>query len=363
MGMTGSLARSITLVISAILAVLAIAPTANAATLPGRFYVEQIHGNYAWGRIGNWFSPASSAKQRLRVDLRTGARHKLSTPDGGRNLSLRVSSDTAVAGIKSDGSGNGGEQLIRYGVRGGYQVLDSLPFTQKKCRADITPLSIEKDGTVIAVKRSFVDISPPTDLKCRLDVANSHVIRYLPGTGASEKVWLPEKYRPWLSESEFAASGDTFAIARSATADRPGAIVMLDTKRHKILAKRRASRPSGTSFVDSRSMYYSDDRRKKSGKLLYWRIGRQTPRVVFRGRFASARSCGKRAAVVRGTTLKLLTKTGATVLTRKIGKYHFFSNIACSNNYLHFLDLTLDDDYPSTSVFARHVVNTSRLAR
>lgn len=361
--MKRSFARSLLLAVSAILAVLAIAPTANAATLPGNFVLEQIHGNYAWGRVGHWFSPDASWKQRLRVDLRTGARHKLSTPDGGRHLSLRVSSDSAVVGIKSDGSGNGGEQLIRYDVRGGYQVLDSLPEGQKKCQGDISPVSIAKDGTVIAVKRSFVDISPPGDSKCALDVANSRVVRYLPGAAGSEKVWLPEKYRPWLGENDFAASGDRFAIARSATTDRPGAVVVLDTKRQKVLAKRRAGRVSHMSFANPYSLFYSQDIRRKNSQMMYWRIGRPEPQVVFRGRFSSAGNCGKRVVVVRDNTLRLLTTKGRTALTRRILKDHFFSEIMCSNNYLHFLDLTLDDDYFSTSVFMRHLLNTSKLPR
>lgn len=361
--MNCSLARSLTLAVSALLAVLALAPTANAATLPGNFFVDQIHGQYAWGRIGEGLGSSAYSTRRVRVDLRSGARHEFSAPDGGQYFQVNVSSDEAIAGIKYSGNYDGGDQLVRYEIDGGYQVLDSLTSGQKNCPSDINPVSIENDGTVVAVKRVFVDVSKPGRYECALDDAHSHVIRYLPGTGGSQKLWLPDKYRPWLREWDFAASGDTFAIARSATKDRAGAVVVLDTKRRKVIAKRRAGRLAGISLANPHSLFYAQDAARKNGKLLHWRIGRPAPRVIFRGSFSSGGNCGNRAKLITANKLTLLTTNGRKVLTRRISKDNYFSSITCSNSYLHFLDVVDDGDYSGNSAFTRQLINTSKLPR
>lgn len=355
--MKRSLARSLILVLFAGVVAMVLAASASAATTPQNYFVDAIHGKYAWGRYGSFLG----ANQFARVDLTTGAHHNFSAPAGSSTLAIGPTSDKAITAITYKSSYEHGQQLLRYDVAGGYTVLDSLPSGPTSCPSEMSAHSIEEDGTVLASIRSYTDSG---DRTCAPDMAATRVKRYRAGSGSPEEVWVPGKYRRWILEHTIAASGNTLVLARGPNKGQPGGIVVLDTRKRKVVAKHRIGANPTVSLANPHSLYITQDSRRKTGKLMYWRIGEQkSPRTLFRGAFKSAEVCGNRVLLNRHLKLTLMTPTGRTVLRRSVAADRYFGWTACSGQYLHFVEVEDDEDYFGDSQFERHIINISKVPR
>jgi hypothetical protein len=339
------------------------AQSAGAAVIPADFSPSQLHGEYAWGGIGDSrlnYNPTRFA----RVNLHTGATTKFTPSLNFNYFWFGPSTDRAATALATYGSYSSNTQmLVRQDIFTGTQILDSIPAPTGNCWPRLNPISIANDGTVIALKQ--IPNDTPPNVSCSLDPSKTRLLRYAPGKSEGEDVWLPEKYRAWLTNYNISidANENSVALAKRSTSKGPGLVVALDTEKHKVLARQIAGKVSSVSLANPRSLYWSQDGSRLYGKVKYLRIGKPDPRTIFRGQFndGSTTNCGNRALVLQGRTLRLLSPKSKTLLTRRVKLDHFIAGIACSGDYLHFLDVESTDDYYGNDPYVRHIANISKL--
>jgi hypothetical protein len=340
----------------ACIAAMFIAPTASAAFKPYGFTAHAVHGNFAWGKF-------NLSGDYARVNLHSGGISRFTFPWQFSSDGIAydaVATDTAVAGLLFGGDDERTLRLVRYDVRSGLHVLDTIFQSATYCNDYFKPLSLEEDGTLTAVRFGVV-VSPGGI--CRLDAQSTRIMRYVPGRATPERVRLPSKYQPWLDGDRLDANENTLAIGRRSRSDRPGTVVALDMRSGKILARVRTTKVERVALANPRSLYIWADGPHSYGRVSYLRIGSGKPRTLLRGMFGGGFSvnCGNRALVIDGRTLELISRAGKVVLTRRIKPGHFFTDVTCSTNYLSFRDIGKDTDYNSSNPWLRHVVNISKL--
>lgn len=357
--MKRSLARSLLLTFTFCAVALTIAPLASAFKLK-ELNMRVLHGNYAFGYAG-------PLERAAILNIKTGKLRILPVPPDSTNFVPSKASDVAMVGVTENSAEFMNPQyLYRYNNRtGSRQLLDQIPRGEDWCRDQIVPVSISDDGTVIAQFLTYV----PGPNWCLIDASRSFLRQYAPGSGMGKEVWLPAKYRPWLAEGTLDANENTLAIATRGGSGGPGEIAVIDIAKKTVLAERQAANVGSLSLANPRSLYVAQTREPQqivtaaTGTMKYWRIGDGKPRTLFRGQVSPQQStnCGNRALVVSNRRLWIIDRKGNISFKRRVGPNHSIGLPVCSADNLHYLDVELEMDGPSSYPFVKHVLNISRL--
>jgi hypothetical protein len=289
-------------------------------------------------------------------NFKTNAVRAIPKPANAVSFEITKASDVAAVGVTNRAAWNPPqrEELYRIDIASKQlQKLDSILPDQEGQPQEIIPVSVSDDGTVVAAFRPRG--SSPWFMR-----------QYPPGNAPARDVWIPDKYRAWLGSELFDVNENTLAIATTGSAGQPGGIAVLDIAKQTVIAERGATNVGKVSLADPQSLYFAQAPpdiygRQTPGTMKYWRIGEGKPRVIYRGLLAAYKStnCGNRALVSTTRRLWLIDSAGKVLLQRRVAKDRSINLIACSANYLHYLNVVVksDDVFP----FATHVIDISKL--
>lgn len=296
-----------------------------------------------WPQITDNSAIVDASPNKVKVvDLRNGAETVFATPTQyvDRPGSVLKHGYFAATGESFDAANNGTSALIVSGPKGGKTLVSwKTDFTLEsyRCRSGWYPLAVDRRGQVTALQ---VTLGPgPTSSSCSVKLSETRLVRF-GQDGSRTTLYLPDKYKRWLSTSNpfspratFDFRGDRLAMFQV----RPHYRVAVLNIRKKTATEFSPGKKLGrVAFASANSLLVTRDTGLKVVAKRFSTSGRPG-RTIYSGASAGVTTCGTYAAITTRNWIDIRDRNGKRVF-RRVPKasYEDGPGVACSGSYLFF---------------------------
>lgn len=330
--MTRSLARSLTLTIFLLIAVL-VPASANARSLPPGNSLIRLVGHSALTR---------TADDTVHlVDLRNDKSTELgplANQLDGRSVVFQNGILAATAWVRETPFTSHMELFTS--APGGEKTLLTWPNSAKSCRSDWRPLGVDKRGRVTAMRLSFKTKKVGRFEHCVVKTRDVALMRF--GTdGKKEKLYLPSAYKRWISPDDpytstpsFSLRGNRLVMHQSEPHSR---VAVLNLRARKSLRFKPGKTVTSANFNGPNSILVT--RLTKQGAIAArFSTTGHLQKEIYDGPLYGVSSCGKYTALSSKTQLVVRDERGHTIYRHDAT--HTFEEdpyIDCSGSYLYFI--------------------------